>query len=218
MRLAWGLVVAAILTSPVAARADGVYVSEAFGPGAIRGPLSNDIDSTTFRFKLAAGFRSGNWALEPFVGFDLIDMGTSDGFDLPTLDSYGIDLKRIVPVSEHLSVYVRGSMSHIAFPDHAPCCITYDLPAGGASNLYGYGGRGLGVGVGAQLSGKGSVWGLLAWPLFFLVDSGPKMNAGIYLEDSYDYYRFLPPAGSSGGSIDASITRLTFGVAVGSDF
>lgn len=219
MRLASGLVVAAIVTSPLAARADGVYFTEAFGPGAIRDQLSNEMDSATFRIKVAAGIKSGNWALEPFLAADLTGLDSGNAFDQPTLTSYGVDLKRLVPVSEHLSVYVRGSMSHIAFPDQSPCCYAYLLPPGAyASDRYGYSGRGLGVGVGAQLSGKGSVFGLLAWPLFFLVKDGPQMNAGIYVEDSYDYYRFLPPGGSSGSSVDASITRLTFGIAVGSDF
>lgn len=218
MRLVSGLVVAAIVTSPLAARADGVYFTESFGPGAIRGPLSSEMDSTTFRIKAAAGLKMGNWALEPFVAADLTGLDTPDAFDSPSLTSYGIDLKRLVPVTEHLSVYVRGSMSHIAFPDQSPCCYVDLLPTGNYGNRYGYGGRGLGVGVGAQLSGKGSVFGLLAWPLFFLVKDGPQMNAGIYVEDSYDYYRFLPPAGSYGSSVDASITRLTFGIAVGSDF
>jgi hypothetical protein len=200
-----------------AARADGVYFSESFGPGTIGDELSQRIDAHTFRFKAALGMRTGDWAIEPFIAGDITDQTDPFGSTAPDFTSYGIDVKRLMKVSAHVSVYVRGSMSAISTPDDAPCCVLYDRAP---SDLYGYSGRGLGVGVGAQLSGKVSMLGLLAWPLFF-TNIGPKMNAGLFIEDSYDYYRLHPTTqweDANRRSIDASITRFTIGFAVGSDF
>ncbi len=214
-------VLAAIATSPAVARADGFYFSEAFGPGVVRDQLSQHIDSATFRVKVALGFRAGDWALEPFIAAEMTNLDNI-GAPQPTLTAYGIDVKRIMKVSRHVSVYVRGSMSAISTPDQSPCCYTLpvDFPGYGyGPDIYGYSGRGLGLGVGAQISGKVPVLGLLAWPLFF-TNIGPKMNAGLFIEDSYDYYRLQPSANVSPGqgTIDAAITRWTFGFAVGSDF
>src|SRR4029079_6037310 len=125
MRLASALVGLAIATSPALAHADGVYFTESFGPGAVRGPLSSRLDGETFRIKVSAGYRFGDWAIEPWLGADITNID-HPSYDDPDLTSYGIDLKRIMPVSEHVSVYIRGSMSHIAFPDQAPCCVLYD--------------------------------------------------------------------------------------------
>jgi hypothetical protein len=221
MRLgtASAVVLAAIATSPAAARADGFYFSEAFGPGVVRDQLSQHLDSATFRLKVALGFRAGDWALEPFIATEMTNLDASYG-NQPALTAYGIDVKRIMRVSSHVSVYVRGSMSHLATPDQAPCCVLDTTAALLDGDIYGYSGRGLGVGVGAQISGKVPVLGLLAWPLFF-TNLGPKMNAGLFIEDSYDYYRLQPSVrfeDGSRGTIDAAITRWTFGFAVGSDF
>ena len=198
-----------------AARADGVYFSESFGPGTIGDELSQRMDASTFRIKVALGMRAGDWAVEPFVAGDLTSMSDPYGSS-PDFTTYGVDVKRLMKVSNHVSVYVRGSMSAISTPDSAPCCVLYEADARPlwAPDLYGYSGRGLGLGVGAQISGKVPVLGLVAWPLFF-TDIGPKMNAGLFIEDSYDYYRLHS---ASAQSVDASITRLTVGFALGSDF
>jgi hypothetical protein len=199
MRLALAVVLLAIATSP--ARADGVYLSESVGPGAVRDQLGTALDGGTFRTRTAIGLRFGNWALEPFYASESTN---PDGgaWNQPTLTSYGIDLKRVVPISEHFSAYVRGSMSHLAYPDQAPCCFLQPLfiPAGGS--YYGFSGRGLGFGIGAQASAKlGGV------------------RAALFMDEGYDYYRLLPPAGDTYDShVDGSITRLTIGLAIGTDF
>ena len=190
MRLAAAAVITlAIATSP--ARADGVYLSEALGPGVVHDQLASDITTTTFRAKVALGMRFGGWALEPFVAAESTDPG-GDAFTSPTLTSYGVDSKRLVPVSRHVSVYVRGSMSHIAYPDQSPCCYDVPLLLPYGYGLWGYSGRGLGVGIGAQYSTKIPFLGL---------------RGGVFVEDSYDYYRLLAPSGSyyGNGQIDGFV-------------
>ncbi|MCE9578680.1 MAG: hypothetical protein K8W52_36480 [Deltaproteobacteria bacterium] len=215
MRFATAAVLLFAALSSRAARADGVYFSEGFGTGAVRNELSNDVDSGTFRLRVAAGYKAGHWATEVFLAPEF--MANRYGND-PIALGYGIDLKRIQPVSQHVSLYLRGSMSRMVINDtvtavyDAPPCI--DWCGGYGSGLDGASGRGLGVGVGAQISGKVPVLGLLAWPLFF-TNYGPKMTGGVFLEDSYDFYRLQKPGG---GTVDASITRWTFGVSAGSDF
>jgi hypothetical protein len=101
-------------------------------------------------------------------------------------------------------VYVRGSAGY-GWAD---------------GNLSGYSGRSLGFGAGVQVKGKGSVLGLLAWPLFFLVNKGPMMTAALYLDEGYDFYR-LHDSTSAGGNrtaVDAQLTHVTFGIALGTDF
>lgn len=71
--------------------------------------------------------------------------------------------------------------------------------------------------MGLQLKGKGSVLGLLAWPLFFLIRKGPMMTAAIYLDEGYDFYR-LHSGNRIHDAIDAQLTHFTLGFAVGSDF
>jgi hypothetical protein len=189
----------AIATSP--ARADGVYLSESVGAGAVRDQLGTSFDGGTFRERTAIGLRFGGWALEPFLASESTNPN-SYAFNQPTLTSYGIDVKRIIRISDHFDAYVRGSMSHLAYPTDSPCCFAQPLfvPSGG--DYYGYSGRGLGFGVGAQASAK-----ILG------------MRAAVFVDEGYDYYRLLPPAGDTYDShVDGSITRFTLGLAVGTDF
>jgi len=199
MRLACLLAVLAIATSPV--HADGVYVSGSVGPGAVRDQLGGSLDGGTFRERTAIGLRFGNWALEPFFASE--STTTPAPWSEPTLTSYGIDLKRIFRIARHVSGYVRGSMSHLAYPTIEPPCYCLEpnfVPSGG--DYYGYSGRGLGVGVGAQASV--TILG---------------MRAGVFIDEGYDYYRLLPPSGDTYAThVDGSITRLTVGLAVGTDF
>jgi hypothetical protein len=203
MRLACSALGAAVLsiaTSP-AARADGVYLSESVGPGAVRDQLGSSLDGGTFRTRTALGLRFGGWALEPFFASESTNPG-GYGYNQPTLTSYGIDLKRIVRISVHFSAYVRGSMSHLAYPTDSPCCYLQPLLVPGGSDYYGYSGRGLGLGVGAQASAK-----ILG------------MRVAVFLDEGYDYYRLLPPpADTYATHVDGSITRLTLGLAIGTDF
>lgn len=206
------LLFAALSARPV--HAEGVYFSEGFGTGAVRNELADYTDRGTFRLRVAAGYKVGRWATEVFVAPEFF----FDGYSNDTMAvGYGLDVKRIQPISRHASLYLRGSMSRMTFAastvyDAQPGCI--DWCGGYGSGLDGASGRGLGLGVGAQITGKVPVLGLLAWPLFF-TNYGPKMTGAIFLEDSYDFYRLQKPGG---GTIDASITRWTFGVAAGSDF
>lgn len=208
MRLAFAAVLVAALASH--ARADGVYASESFGAGAVRSQLGDYASNGSLRIRLSAGYRAGHWAGEAFVAPEfLFDSYGSDTVAV----GYGLDIRRIQPVSKHLSIYLRGSMSRMAIAANQVYyadCIDYC----GGSSLDGAAGRGLGIGMGAQLSGKVPVLGLLAWPLFF-TSGGPKMTGAVFIEDSYDFYRLVRP---SGGTVDASITRWTFGVAAGTDF
>jgi hypothetical protein len=223
MRLGAATLTLALATAATAraARADGVYFSEAFGPGTIENDLSSYADSS-FRIRIGLGYRNNGWALEGFVAPEF--MFHQDAIDGPSMIGYGLDLKKIMKVSEHASVYVRGSMSRLSdlsSSDYASGCgdcirdpgYYYDA-------LQGYSGRGLGVGVGAQVSGKVPVIGLLAWPLFF-TNAGPKMTGALFIEESYDFYRLQPPQRTIAlyqPSVDASITRWTIGFAFGSDF
>ncbi len=79
-----------------------------------------------------------------------------------------------------------------------------------------YAGRSLGFGAGIQLKGRGSVAGLLAWPLFFLINCGPMMTAALYVDDGYDFYRLHSPHAAL--AVDAQLTHLTLGIALGTDF
>ncbi len=204
MRLAAAAAAAslAIATSP--ARADGVYVSESVGPGVVHDQLGSDITNTTFRTKIGIGVRFGGWALEPFYAAESTDPGSGSGL-APTLSEYGIDLKRMMRVSSHVSVYLRGSMSHVAYPDSSPCCYAEPLFLPVGADLYGYSGRALGVGVGAQYSGRIPLIGL---------------RGGIFVEDSYDYVRLLAPSYHTWGDtqIDGTFTRFALGFALGTDF
>jgi len=197
---------ALVLAAASAARADGVYVTDSIGPGVVHDQLATKIDDTTLRMRLSIGMRIGGWAIEPFVSAEATGLGRP-AYDSPTVSGYGLDVKRLMRVRDHLDMYLRGSMSQIAFPDQAPCCFVQPLllPTD-AADMYGYSGRGLGVGVGAQLSGT---------------IPGLGLRGGVFVEESYDYYRLLPSTqweDYNRPHIDASITRFSLGLALGSDF
>ena len=113
----------------------------------------------------------------------------------------GLSIKYIQPIAPHLELYLRGTASLGAADQE----------------LQGYSGRGLGAGAGIQLKGKGSVLGLLWWPLFFL-KQGPRMTAALWLDSGYEFYRLQPSDSQHGNAIDAQLSTLTVGFALGSDF
>jgi len=194
----------ALCASSTSARADGVYVTEAIGGSDVKGELSQYV-SSAFRIRLALGYRFGRWAAEGWLAGDLgVDRdGPRVRDTLPTsLGEVGLDLKHLWPVSKHLDIYLRGSASH----------------AGASYGIDGYGGRGLGVGAGIQLEGKVPVLGFLAWPLFF-TNWGPKVNAALFVDTGADFYR-LHEHGDLGNprAVDGTLTRLTVGWGIGSDF
>ena len=184
------------------AHADGWYFSEGFGGTNVKDELAKDMPSAV-DLRIAVGRRVGHWAVEASETIQLnnrLGDGTSDYEAAPSLLSGGIELKYIQPVSRSVEIYLRGSATIAALDG-------WDKD---------YTGRGLGIGAGIQLKGKGSMWGLLFWPAFFLVKSGPKMTGAIWLDDGYEYYRFH--GRTSADVINAQLTHITFGYAVGTDF
>ena len=195
------------------AASEGVYFTEAVGGTSYKG----DLDANgALRIRLSAGYRYKAWAVEGFVAAHISDGSFADsacdaqgcyaartltppqpsndpGADLLT---YGIDVKRIARLTDHLELYVgaglgRGVLAH------------------------GYAGNGLGLRAGAQVKGKVPVIGFLAWPLFF-TNWGPKVTAALFLDNSIDVYRLRDRDGSR--AVDAQLSSLTFGFAVGTDF
>jgi hypothetical protein len=194
--------------------ADGWYFTEGFGGTNVKDDLSAYIGSAV-RFRVSVGHRKGNWAFEAFMAGHLnteIDYGPDTMYPTTKTSTYdptnyppdlitgGIDLKYIQPLSEHLEVYLRGSATVGALDN----------------SLKDYSGRGLGIGAGIQLKGKGSVWGLAWFPLFWLVKVGPKMTGALWVDNGYEYYRLHGPY--QGQVINAQLSHITVGYAVGTDF
>lgn len=212
------------------AAADGFYFTESLGGTNVKDELGSRMSSAV-RIKLALGVRRRSWAIEGWIAGDIAaNEGYGDGYGYdggaapppcasrnsgcegpydtavgygPTsLTTYGLDLKYLQPVSEHIEIYLRGSISHGVM----------------SGQLDGYGGRGLGVGAGVQLKGKVPAIGFLWWPLFF-TGWGPKVTAAVFVDDGYDFYRLHPGDRlEAGPAIDAQLSHLTLGFAVGSDF
>jgi hypothetical protein len=190
------------------ASADGFYYSEGFGATHVKDEYAAYTDSNLFRFRIALGMRSGSWAYEgavavnaPVDPYNDYAAGGYNGYgaEKSTLGDVEFTLKYLQPLSRHLELYVRGTAGY-GWADGA---------------LHDFSGRSLGVSAGIQLKGRGSIAGLLFWPLFFLVKSGPMMTAGLYLDDGYDFFRLHGPPSTA---VDAQLTHLTMGVAVGTDF
>lgn len=178
------------------AHADGYYFTEGLGGTRVKDDLGSYLDGA-LRFRISVGHRSGHWAGELFMAGDLQNQIYVEG---PNLTTGGLDLKYIQPLSPNLEVYLRGSATF----------------GGLDTTLKDYSGRGLGIGAGIQLKGRGSVWGLL-WPgLFWLIKDGPKMTGALWLDDGYEYYRFHGK--TPGDVINAQLTHITVGYAVGTDF
>lgn len=215
------LVFALVLGTASTAAADGLYFTESFGGANVKDELGSYIkDAVRIRFGL--GYRLGkSWAVEGYVAGDIgttSHLGTRDyaarcgdcGAD-PGSDYYdhhsatsmvtiGLDVKYLRPLSDRFEVYLRGGLGKGWLDDSD------------------YSGRGLGVGAGAQLKGKVRALGFLFWPLFF-VPAGPKVTAALFVDTGADFYR-LHRGGNPDNrdSVDGSISRITFGFAVGSDF
>lgn len=200
----------AVAAAPRLAAADGSYVTMGVGPGDVSDQLRQYTD-TTVRIRLGFGHRVGNLAVEGFLAGDIFDDRM-----ITEATSVGVDLKYLLPLSEHLQGYVRGSASRMStrlggdgYGYGAPDCY-------GCSSGRDYAGRGLGAGAGLQLRGKVRAIGFLYWPLFF-VPAGPKVNAALYVDHGLDFYR-LHPGDAGGPTVDAKLSRWTFGFHVGQDF
>jgi hypothetical protein len=209
------LVAVLLLASMSTARADGFYFSEGLGATRVHDELSTSLPDA-FHARVALGMRRHEWAYELyFAGHfnDSVDYNGTGGSET-NLVTGGLSIKYIQPIAPHLELYLRGTASVGATDE----------------SLQGYSGRGLGAGAGIQLKGKGSVLGLLWWPLFFL-KQGPRMTAALWLDSGYEFYRLQPgdaqranppsmerPGLRPGSAIDAQLSTLTFGFALGSDF
>lgn len=193
------------------ASADGIYFTESFGGSDVKDQLATYIPSAV-HFRIAVGMRSGAWAVETHLGAHIAaEEGTDTTDDRPSWDrynaltAYGVDLKYIQPLfGEHVEAYLRGGLR-------------YAMMDGGPS-IQDYAGRGVGGGAGVQLKGKVRALGFLAWPFFFL-KIGPKVTGALWLDADYSFYR-LHPGGRQDAtpSVDAKITTISGGFAIGSDF
>ena len=200
------LVVLLLLAFATPATADGFYFTESIGGSDIKGPLARYIPSA-FHARIALGMRSGAWAIESHFGLheSLDDAPTADDpYHHNALATYGIDLKYIQPlVDKHLEVYLRGGVRYGVMDDD--------------SEIDSFAGRGLGGGAGIQLKGKIRALGFLCFPFFFL-KLGPKITGSLYLDASYSFFRLHRDGDLDAPGIDARITTLSGGFAVGSDF
>jgi hypothetical protein len=192
----WLVAVLVLASVSSTASADGFYYSEGFGGARVHDELSAFLPDAA-RIRVAIGMRHREWAYEGWFAANLNTEAYSD--QRPDLVTGGLDIKYIQPVASHLEVYLRGS------------AMVGGLEGGGMDS---FSGRGLGVGAGVQLKGKGSILGLLWWPLFF-TKVGPKMTAALWLDSGYEFYRLH---GDKPTAIDSQLSTLTFGFALGSDF
>jgi len=217
------------LAAPAAA--DGIYLTESFGGADVKDQLGERVTSVG-RLRLSVGYRRGRWAAELWGGVYLgmserstwdagaAETGTAEAAltcnDCPShpedhassstwFGGYGLDLKYLQPLSRHVELYLRGGASRLR----------------GSVQGDPYGGRGLGLGAGAQLKGKVSALGFLFWPLFFS-GIGPKVTGALWVDAGHDFHRLhrgsRMDGGSTGPTIDAQMSMLSFGVAFGTDF
>ncbi len=206
------VVLAITLATASIAHADGMFFTESVGGARIHDELGAYTDGGA-RIRIGLGIRRGHWAVEGFFAGMIGPVSSQpvayDGAPVDTLWSkpagpdamvaFGVDLKYIQPVADHLELYLRGSASKAALA--------------GAS-FDGYEGRGLGAGAGIQLKGKVPALGFLWFPLFF-TNWGPKVTAALYLDTGYDFYRFHK---DTRAAIDAQVSTMMLGFSVGSDF
>lgn len=201
------MVLLVVLASAASARADGLYYFEGVGGTKVHDELSAYMtDGVNIRVGL--GMRRHEWAYELYFAGNINSVPDERASDLI---AGGLNIKYIQPLASHLEVYLRGSA----------------MLGGGTQALEGWSGRGLGAGAGIQLKGKGSVLGLLWWPLFF-TNVGPKMTAALWLDTGYEFYRLhgdrpSAPKNSEAGlrpasAIDAQVSTVTLGFALGTDF
>jgi hypothetical protein len=209
------LVVLALAFVAPSARADGFYFTESLGGARVDDQLADHMGNGGFTARVALGIRRGPWAIEGYfsaIGSSEQAREFDDGGNpirpngdynrYASLMMYGADLKYIKPIAPHLDVYLRGGLSH------------------GETDgvLAGYGGRGYGYGAGIQLKGKVSAWGLLCWPLYF-IKYGPKITGALYVDAGSDVVRLHARDDvRHGASVDAHLSHLMMGFALGSDF
>lgn len=208
MRIAVAALV--LVALPARATAEGTYVSFGVGPTAVEDALASAAgDGARVRFGL--GHRFERFAIEGFVAPEVFDDAVS-GFGA------GLDARYVLPVSPGFQAYVRGSASHLTlYPGYRDGLVEDPAWYGDDASpplAAEYSGRGLGAGVGVQLRGSVRALGFLYLPMFF-VPVGPTIDAAVFLDHGYDFYR-LHAEGHR--SLDARVTRWTIGFNVGTDF
>jgi len=202
------VLVSVVLASRGAARADGLYFTEAFGGTRFDNELAGYQEGAV-HLHVGGGYRASRISFEVWFGLDDSD----SGWDSRTPDpvTYGMDLKYAAPISKHVELYARASVSRMEIDDGI---------------LAGYGGRGLGVGTGAQVKGKVPYVTMLYPPLMIICavsdvcergKLGPRGTVALYVDQGYDFYR-LHRDYQSFGAIDAEARRWSIGFAFGSDF
>ncbi|MEZ4402428.1 MAG: outer membrane beta-barrel protein [Kofleriaceae bacterium] len=200
-----GVAAAVVLSATAPARADGTYLAIGMGPGTVTDELGGYVRET-FAGRIAVGHRFDNLAVEGYLGPEG-DAGTSGPYSMSAL-RLGVDAKYIVPVRDHVQLYVRGGLSKMS--------MDLDSYGEGRYASTAFEGRGLGGGAGVALRGKVRALGFLYWPLFF-IPVGPKVDAALFVDHGVDFYRLHAVDGPA-RSIDARFTRLTIGFNVGADF
>lgn len=200
-----GILVLVILALASPARADGLYFTESLGGTDVKDQLG-DYMSSAFHFRVGVGMRTGRFAIEAHAGAHLDasqEPVAGEGYALAT---YGLDLKYVQPViANRLEIYLRGGLRYALLEDES-------------GYLANYAGRGLAGGAGIQLKGKVRALGFLAWPFFFL-KIGPKITGALWLDADGSFYRLHPNGRQDATpSIDAKLTTISGGFAVGSDF
>jgi hypothetical protein len=207
MRRVLPLVLVCLCAAATTAAADGIYFTESFGGFKAKDEVAPYLPGGV-AFRLTGGLRQKNLAVEAWIGAAIADNGYTQEGPRPlrdprlepftSLTMYGLDVKFLNPVSKHVELYLRGSMS----------------AAIGEGALEGWAGRGLGLGAGAQLKGKVRALGFLWAPLFF-TGIGPKVTGALWIDQGYDFYRLHGPTPTA---IDAQLTQIRVGFAIGSDF
>lgn len=203
-----GIILAVIATLSIAtasdAQADGWFFSEGFGTSEVGGELGEVMDGTA-NVRIALGRRFGKWAIEGFMMANMMDGQAGlleGGFHAAT--GYGLSARYMFPVSERTELYLRGGLHKIRM----------DIEVNDPWADDEFSGRAFHFGAGAMIKGKVPVLGLLALPLLF-TNYGPKMTGALWVEANQQFTRLH---NINYDSIDASISSLTVGFSVGSDF
>ena len=204
LTLLWTLIATLVIVTLTSARADadGWYFTEGVGSGTLEDQLGNRFEAD-FGMRVALGRRMDQWAIEGFM--TMTDLSSVEQGNHALLVGYGLSARYIVPVTSHIELYARGGLHKLS--------LDMDMDMANSRDR-GYQGRAIHYGAGAQLKGKVPALGFLFYPFFF-TDLGPKVTAALWLETNQQYTRLHRDRVSS---IDARLTTLSLGFAVGSDF
>jgi hypothetical protein len=206
MRIALALASVSLALASTA-RADGVYFTQNVGVGNASGELESMV-GRTLRTRAGLGARVGYLAIEGWLAAHVQAERVNNeipmiGGDPPPgradLEQYGVDVKAIAPLHRTRDITAEGYLR---------------LGAGivsGTGELDDQRGYQLGAGGGLQIRGRVRVLGFLWGPLFFL-NKGPKITAALFVDHGHEWVVI------ERGAIEARLSALTIGFAVGSSF